>query len=194
MTGSEAIAGAGLAAILVIVIVKSQPPSTVDGKQPVTTNSAFHLWRSEGEADGTVSIRDASGAVVGGYVLRDNELFERPEQAEHGPLRVSLVRDFYFGDPGVDVGAFESYYRGGTADTSAFQAGIRVSPARFVYGTVAPDLVVTPDAFGAGVSVYPPEQLVGRHWNHLGIGAWYLAPFDRAGSPGWAVGAAFSIR
>lgn len=193
MNGTEAFAGVALAVIIGASVYCNRPPSSVEGKQSVPTTSVFHLWRSEGEADGTLSVRDPSGAVVGNYVLRDNGLFEPPEQAEHGPLHVSLARDFYLGDPGVDVGAFESYYRGGGSNTSTFQAGVRVSPARFLYGTISPDLALTPDAIGAGISVYPPPQLVGAHWHHLGIGAWYLAPFDR-GSPGWAVGAAFSIR
>ena len=192
MTSAEVTVGAVLAAILGITVLYAQPPSSVDGKSPVTTSSSFHLWRSEGEADGTISVRDGSGVVLGRYVLRDDGVFESPEQAAGGPLHVSLTRDYYLGDPGFDLGAWTGYYRGGR-NGDALQAGLRVSPARFLYGTLAPDLIVSADVIGAGVTVFPPTQLVGSHWRHLGIGAWYVAPFD-GGAPGWAVGASFSIR
>lgn len=194
----EVIGGTVLIGFIAITLWFNTPASNMDGKQPVVTRSAFHLVRTAGESDGVLDLRDRGGVVLGSYVLRDRQLYETPEQAESGVITAALIRDYYLIDPGFDLGVWGGWSQAGSDsddddDISRFQAGFRFSPARLLYGTVAPDLVASADVGGAGLTFYPPTHLVGQHWRHLGVGAWYVAPFDGS-DPGWAFGISFSTR
>lgn len=188
---NEAIAGVLLLGFLGFTVWFNKPAMPIDGMRPVETHSDFHLVGNGTQLDGTVEARDPAGAVVGRYALLDGQLYEAsPDNSIH----LSLTRHYDFVRGVFDVGTWAGYYGGGTDEhTSSFQAGFRYSPLRLLYDTVSLDAVISADAAGAGFSIYPPTRLVGPAWRHIGIGAWYAAPFDR-GDPGWAVGVSFSVR
>jgi hypothetical protein len=68
-----------------------------------------------------------------------------------------------------------------------YDLGIRVSPARVLYGVLAPDLLVGSRSAGVGVSVYAPADLIPRDYGRFGLGLGYLADYsgDRAGVAGY---------
>jgi hypothetical protein len=188
---NEAIAGALLLGFIGFTVWFNRPALPVNGLRPVETHSAFHVVGTGTQYDGTVEASDPGGAVVGRFALLDGQLYEA---SEDNAVHLRLTRHYDLVRGVFDVGTWAGYYGGGTAEhTDNFQAGFRYSPLRVLYDTVALDAVVSADAAGAGVSLFPPTRLVGPAWRHLGVGAWYAAPFDRGG-PGWAFGVSFSVR
>jgi hypothetical protein len=91
-----------------------------------------------------------------------------------------------------DFGAWGGFRVVPTESESGFDVGLRYSPARFVYGTLSPDLLVSPRQAGVGVSVYPPAQSVGYQLQHFGLGLAYMA--DYRGGDGWVPYFALSTR
>ncbi len=174
---AEALGGIALFLLIAVTLWFNAPASSIRGQDPVDTKAAFHVLRKNQMADGRFVVRDSTGVLLGEYGIVDSQLFQTPEQKRDGQLDVSLVRDYYLAEPNFDLGTWAGYLPVDDPDVDHLQAGIRYSPCRFLYGTIATDLVLSPDAIGAGFSLYPPAQYVGPHWRHLGVGIWYVAPF-----------------
>jgi len=169
------------------------PPPTVNGDTAVPTKTVFHLWGTGDNADGTYRVLDPVGHPVVAFHVRDNRVSELPLDpgAEH-PYRTTYERDLYAAKSGLDLGAWTGIGDLGPNNHS-WQTGIRYSPVRALFGTFSPDLALSRDAIGAGLSLYPPPDYVGHAWAHIGIGAWYMAPFDGS-PPGTVYGLSFSTR
>jgi hypothetical protein len=100
----------------------------------------------------------------------------------------------YLYDSGFDGGAFATYWVADRDDHGKFQVGARVSPCRFLYGTIAPDGLVSKDGIGYGASVYfPSEYFRYEFLDHVGIEVGRLHPFDGSGS-GNLIGISFASR
>ncbi len=168
------------------------PAPSIAGDVPVDTSAQFHLWRGASDADGTYEVRDADGHPVSAFHVRYNRVSEVPlDRAADAPAyRGHYTRDYYLAEPALDLGAWTGYARFGD-DTRHWQTGARYSPLRLLYGTISADIALSQDATGVGISVYPPPEYLGSPWNHFGLGAWYMAPFD-GGSPSWVYGLSFS--
>lgn len=160
----------------------SAPARTVAGNVPIPTKTNFQLIKYAGDADGTVHFKATKPIPVGTEFdldILDNQLSERPEDRsarENLGFNAKLTRnrgllevyDFPF-----DLGTWAGYAPDINSD-STFQVGLRVSPCRFLYGTTAPDFLVSPDHVGVGVSLYPPPDLLGHTWSHWGLGYGHL--------------------
>lgn len=166
------------------VWLTSDPVETVRGKEPVATDIKPHLIRKEQEVDGTLVVtHKPSGDRFVADVL-DRQLFQSPEQRDSTVWDAKLDRESYLIDPGIDVGAFigPSFGSEGRDDGEVpVEMGLRLSPVRLLYGTVSPDLLVTTDGYGAGVTVFPPPDRFGRIWNNLGLGVGRLWDYDGDG-------------
>lgn len=167
-------------------------PGSIAGQNAIGTESAFHVVRREHQTDGVLVVRGRDGALLGEFGIVDNQLYQTPQQERDGTLVASLRRDYFLLDSGFDFGAWAGY-SSNKFDDERIDVGLRISPVRLLYGTIAPDLVAGTECVGLGVSLFPPPRLVGQHWRHLGIGAWYCAPYD-GGDPGAVYGLSFSIR
>lgn len=168
------------------------PTPSIHGDIAVPTETHFHLWGTSDNADGSYQIRD-NGTLVRAFHVRDNRVSELPHgpDAEGHHYATVYDRDLYLGKSGLDLGAWTGYGRLGEA--RHWQTGARYSPARFFYGTLAPDLAVSQDAAGIGITAFPPADYLGPFWSHLGLGVWYVAPFDGS-NPGPVYGLSFSTR
>lgn len=189
----EIIVGSLVVGFLAVTFYFNRPAGSIAGNTPVETKSEFHLVRHAAETDGRLVISDHDGVVRGEYGIVDNQLYQTPEQAESGALHARLIRDFYLVDPKLDLGTWGAYLPHNDPAVDTLQVGLRVSPFRLLYGSVAVDAVISQDTGGAGLSLYPPTKLFGPAWHHVGLGAWYVAPFDGSG-PRWSYGLSFSIR
>ena len=163
------------AAVLLIAIIGftfslNKPPPTYGDKQAVKTDTTFHLLRHEYDADSEMVVRSRAGDELGSFVLQRNTLYESREQAESGKIDATVLRHYYLAEPGFDFGVWA-----GPARDPALDVGIRVSPLRLVYGSIALDGVFSSQCVGAGLSIYPPPDLFGGFWRHLGLGAYYVA-------------------
>lgn len=188
-----------LAGVIALTLWFNTPaPALPDGSTAAPTSSHFHLLRTGTEVDAVLRLRDPAGAAVGTWYLDRGGVFQPPEltggNALVGPkLTLDVERHWYFLDPGFDVGTWSAYNPHATGDVSGFQAGLRLSPLRLAYGTVAADAIISAEGAGAGLSVYPPSLRLGSWWRHWGLGTWYFAPFDGS-SAGWVVGLSFTTR
>ncbi len=170
------------------------PKPSIVGDVAVETQTRFHGWRGETDADGTYRIFDEHDQLAVAFHVRDNRVSELPlhRSAEPGArtYRSTYDRDFYLGQRNRDFGAWTGYARFG-GNSPHWQTGVRYAPYRFLYDACSTDLTCSPDAAGVGVSIFPPADFLGDFWSHLGVGVWYMAPFD-GGNPGLVYGVSFS--
>jgi hypothetical protein len=167
------------------------PAPSIVGDVAVPTKTHFHLWGTSDNADGTYRVYDPVGKLVTAFHVRDNRVSELPRDKE-STYRTAYDRDLYALKSGFDVGVWSGYGDLGP-DTDSWQTGLRYSPLRLLFGTVSADLALSRGAAGVGLSVYPPPDYVGPTWAHIGLGVWYVAPFD--GSPAGPVyGLSFSTK
>lgn len=59
-----------------------------------------------------------------------------------------------------------------------FDLGIRISPGRFLYEWVSPDLLLGAETCGLGVSLYIPRVYVSYKWSKFGVGVGYFISYD----------------
>ncbi len=190
---SRELLGLGVIVILLLTAASHWRGTPDKGNYTAATNALprFHLYKSPADADQSIDLVDTAGHRAGRLVLDDGRVYEPKDQS----VRAVVTSDLYLVDTTRwDVGAFGGYRDSANPDTADFAVGLRLSPARLLYGTVAPDLVLAKDWAGAGVSAYLPEELVGRLASHIGIGAWYGVPFHGGDSSGaaWCYGLSFS--
>jgi hypothetical protein len=188
MTFIELIGGGILAVVLWTVISSSaQPASNIEGKVAIPYESTrFGFIKTDRDGEGTLTIKSKDGLTLGEYVLDDSGvLCESPEQAKSGNIKATFKPDLYAYRSWFDIGGFAS------VDTK-LRLGIRFSPCRLAWDTIAPDLVATESSVGLGVSIYPPTREVGW-WHHIGLGVWYLHDLANH-SDGISLGLSSSIR
>lgn len=153
-----------------------------------------HLWRTDGAED-RIRLRDRAAGHDLGYFDVDERgvLHQTPHQAGAGAVITDYRHQRYLGRPWVDVGAWAGVVGTDSGDPPV-QLGLRVSPARFLDGVLAPDIVISEHAVGAGASLYLPRELgANPPWNRLGAGVWYMAAFNGDGS-GPALGLTLTTR
>ncbi len=178
-----------------LIATHTRPAPRIDKATPAERGTPrFHLWRGENDADRSLGISDAGGGPRGRVLERDGLFYDEIGS----PLKTTVVEDYYFGKTHWDLGAFAGFRPAsrGHEGLDPFTAGVRFSPCRLGYDVIAPDLVITNQWAGAGVSFFAPERFVGPDWKHLGLGFWYGYPFrGQADAPGgWCTGLSFSIR
>lgn len=187
--------GIGIIAVLIWVVLTHQRPAPkVQGAEPIKVDTRWHFLRGSNDVAGSLSFSPSTDSTDPGELLQYQGRYYAPVGTAQN---YKYTRDIYFVEPQLDVGAVGAYRsaaRGSSAQTVS--AALRVSPVRLLYGTVAPDAVISRDWVGGGFSLYPPESLVGPDWKHLGLGAYYTVPIRGPdyGGPGWAIGVSLSIR
>lgn len=161
----------------------ASPLRTIAGNIPIPTSTKFVFIKPAGGADGTVhfkATKDIPSGTEFDIDLRDNQLSERPEGRKARDTlgftaETSRVRGFIETyDFPYDFGTWAGYAPASRDET--FQVGLRASPVRLLYGTLAPDLLLSQDHAGIGISLYPPPDLVGHMWSHWGLGYGHLWP------------------
>lgn len=194
---TEYIFGILLLVFVLVTVWFNHPAPSTNGLQLVEEKRPhFHGIRGTGDGDGTYEATAAlpDGSSVRGHFIADNNRLYINDPADGSPhVTLAYTPDYYLLDATrLDLGVWSGYNSRSTDSTAdRFQTGLRYSPARLLYGTIAPDLVLSGDLVGGGLSVYPPRRLVGDYIEHVGLGAWYAAPFD-GGGPGWCFGLTFS--
>jgi hypothetical protein len=167
------------------------PAPSIAGDIAVKTETHFHGWRGENDADGTLRIFDDKDRVVSAFHLRDNRVSEVPVERnpDEPAYTARFDRDYYLGQHDLDLGVWTGYSK--LDNLQHWQTGVRYSPVRVLYDSISADAVISQDAAGTGISLFPPADSLGDFWRHTGIGVWYMAPFD-GGSPGLVFGFSFS--
>jgi hypothetical protein len=190
-----------LVAVVAFIWVVVKNPPTVKGPAGTTeipTETSLAGVRGEDDADSAITLtsRDEQRTYLGRLLVRDDRVYEPDGSREPRNLVDARRERFaYLLRFGLDAGAWGAGYLGSSSedgDTRRIQYGVRFSPVRLLYGTVAADVVAGEESAGIGVSVYPITDRCGRFWEHTGLGAWYLVPYDRRDRPAWALGLSIS--
>lgn len=182
--------------VLLLVIFGHAHPAPKKGDFVIqqTTLPQLHFWKGKDDGDASIEVYDRTGSRLGS-LLRDGSRLYDPKDGS--VVTVETPHLNFVDITRLDIGTFAAYQTGarGSSDDT-FGVGVRYSPVRLAFGIAAPDVVVTKDRAGLGLSLYAPESLVGYTASHIGIGAWYTAPFGGrdAAAPGWCLGLSFSIR
>lgn len=190
----ETLAACIVIAILVIAFMHGGArPSKKDYSPSEVALPAFHWNKGKDDGDARIDLVDEAGKPTGSMLLDNGVLYDPKD----GKVRGTVTRQLYATSVGLDLGTFAGYRdaaRGSNSDT--FSVGLRYSPVRVFYGCLAPDLAVTKDWGGVGLSLYLPDTFKGQAISHFGLGAWYGSPFGGrdAGDAGWTVGLSFSSR
>lgn len=185
-------------AIIAAALLLGPKASTLKNKVPVDEGfPRFHLFKGVDDGDGTLEVSGDLNGRTGSFAMDRGMLYGvKPSDPGYiDSLHLKFTPDYYLVAPGLDLGTWGGYREAGKGtSTDTFQVGLRVSPARLLFDTVAPDLVISRDTVGAGLSAYPPER-----WStllhHVGLGAWYTVPLDGSrdsGPSGWCYGLSFS--
>lgn len=178
------------ALVLTVAFAVSHPQRSIGNDVSVKLANDFHLVGTQDGARTTVEITPSPAAVgrTLRYDIRDNSVFETRDQAAAGYAKVTQRRQRVLFDldwPLLDVGpfaGFDSHARKGVNGREAddrLQLGLAVSPVTLLYGTTAPELLLSRYDAGLGVSFYAPADLVGSGFSHIGIG--YARMFDYRG-------------
>jgi len=182
----------GSIALIVIVIgvtlyFAAAQPRVPASEVAIPTKNDFMFVAPKDAPNGTLHIHTTKDVPAGSDMLidvRNYGLSESPAQkqarAEAG-VQADYVRNRVFFDPApdfptTDFGTFAAVrtghkFHGFNNDDGELVVGLRASPVRLLYGTVAPDFLVAPYDLGLGVSFYAPADLWGNRFNHWGVGA-----------------------
>jgi hypothetical protein len=176
---------------------------TVDGNVEIPTKTNFVVVEPKDAANGTLHLHTTKPIPAGNDLYVDvlhDGLSERPAQRTartsagleatytRNRALVEPIAGFPFGDWGTFAAVRTGPSAPGIEDTSAgtdsgrFVVGLRTSPVRLLYGTVAPDLLLAPHDLGLGLSAYAPPDLWGGTFDHWGIGVGRLYSLARGGS------------
>ncbi len=158
----------------------------ITGTVAVPTKVELHLVKRSTDADATTVItRLSDGEQLHLYRKHFGGIRADPkdiDKMDANGKRVWAVTDTsHYGllDPGFDLGTFAGYTHWHQRHRlSEFQVGIRVSPLRLLYGTLAIDGLITGQGAGFGFSAYLPPSLVGEDFAHLGVGVGRLYAFQ----------------
>lgn len=197
--------------VLLTTLLFSHPASSTNGLDRVKQNfSRFHSIRGDTDGDGTLEIKSTFDGRTGTLVLDRSQLYEPSTIKPVAPTQLSGVElddwnkahepwyttsftpDYYLIERTFDLGCFAAYRPRGRGHDQSFEVGLRYSPVRLLYGTVAPDALITEDAAGLGLSIYPPAAYVGPRWHHVGIELGWVASFAGSSPDGWVAGISFT--
>lgn len=182
------------AAILYFTAARNRAPDK--GTQvPLKSSSTWDGTRTHDDRpDSTLEVIAPTGDRFN-LSIYDNGLYQEREQAESNKddgWKYKWVKHRYLTDYDIDVGSWVGFKVEGNGETSGIDVGVRYSPVRFAYGVIAPDILISPEQAGVGVSIYPVTQTVSPFFQHTGLGISYLADYD--GGSGWVPYLSISTR
>lgn len=189
--------------ILAIIVIGttlffSGPPTrTVGDNVVLPTKTNFDAVSKKDQADATLYLFAEKDIKAGSSLnidILDGVLSESKDQAaarkefgieaEVTKNRAMLNPAWHF--PFTDFGTFAGYAPDRDSEESDIDdglvIGLRFSPVRVLYDTVAADFLISPSTAGVGVSVYPPSDYFGSVFSHWGVGYGHLWATDNGNS------------
>ena len=176
------------------------PARNVANDAPVPTTTAVHAIAHSGQATGTLGVHLAQDVPAGTDLLFDvlddvvSEPLEQPAKRSAAGITVSYQRNRDIIDPSDSLFTDWGTWAGGVVrgGGGGLHGGFRCSPVR-LYGAVAPEVLIGEHELGAGVSFYPPPDVLGRVFRHWGLGIGHLWS-TADGSSGTDIYLSFSTR
>lgn len=201
MSTIDVIAAIVIAVVVWVIYTEKKPGAAVDGEKPIPTHTHFTPIITPEQLAGDLTLtwtdHDANGAVVhhtASAYVRHGRVYQSDVQRANSDaqgLHLTLDRTIGFIDANnLDLGTVAGF--AGLSRLDRFQVGLRWSPCRLFFGTIAPDALVTRDAVGLGVSAYLPPSTY-PELSHFGLEVGRLVPTHASTKPANFIGTAFSI-
>jgi hypothetical protein len=176
--------------IFVMAVYHGKKPLPNKGDQvalPVTNRTFYGMEVNDDTSKADIKVTHLPSGNSWGISLYDDGVYQDPKQSTNSsfkyeysihykPLSVGIDLGWWGGVISTDTGEEENRHR-------ACDMGIRVSPARLLYGTLAPDLLVGTENIGIGASFYLPTGVGKGLWKKIGIGGAWMAGYHGGG--GW---------
>jgi hypothetical protein len=164
--------------LVYLVINVGQPPpdkGTQKALEPTkTTHNGIRHHDNKPEADIVVTHKP-SGDKWGLSLYADGVPYQEREQIADDKFQYEYTRHRYGIDIDLDLGVWTGFRSSGDSKDSAIDIGLRYSPVRLAWGYIAPDLLLSPNAGGIGVSFYIPDAP--GFWKHVGVGIAWMDDF-----------------
>lgn len=187
MDGEKVAIGVLALIIGAMIFFMSAPVITVGNNVSLPTKTQFVTILPKDAANGVIKLETKKAIPAGISVdidVLNNGVSESKEQAasrEQSGISATYTR--YrplvapaYGFPFSDFGTFATYKDGEVI------AGLRTSPARLLFGTISPDLLLSNKCAGVGLSFYASPDLFGSAYKHWGLGFGRLWPFSHGDS------------
>lgn len=180
-----------IVAMLIIVVggfyKSSRHALTVSTRVPGT--STYHTSSASYRADESSGDHqiDARAVIEIGpsdtsqTVVIDRHFDVYPASRDTTRAVVRITRPRYAIDHYLDLGAWAAFQ---PTMSHHVDLGIRLSPGRYMFGYVSPDVLIGARSAGVGISGYVPMVHVGASWGRFGLGAGYFMPYDTDAQPG----------
>ncbi len=192
-----------IGAILAVLVIGftlffSGPPTrTVGDNVIIPTKTNFDSVSKKDQADATLHLYAAKDIKAGSALdidILDGVLSESKDQAaarkEFG-IEAEVTKNRALINPAwrfpfTDFGTFAGYAPDRDPDNSDIDnglvIGLRFSPVRALYDTIAADFLISPSTAGIGISIYPPSDYFGSVFSHWGIGYGHVWATDNGSS------------
>ena len=179
----------GILALIIgaMIFFMSAPVVTVGNNVSLPTKTQFVTILPKNAANGVIKLETKKAIPAGTSIdidVLNNGASESREQAtarEQSGISATYTR--YrplvapaYNFPFSDFGTIASYKSGEVI------AGLRTSPVRLLFGTTAPDLLISNKGAGVGLSFYGPPDILGSACKHWGLGFGRLWPFGHGDS------------
>ncbi len=176
-----AIAVMAIAAWLIYISYVASPQESVEGKKLVPTKTTPVFIEKHNDIDHTITITHLPTGDTTTVFSSSGELYRDPPHLTPGDdkFKITVVRKVSVISQEWDIGTYAGYLMGPPVgeEGSRIDVGIRVSPCR-LFDLVAPDLLFGRQAAGVGLSFYPPPEVFGHVFQHIGMGCGYVWSFD----------------
>ncbi len=160
----------------------AQPIQSVDGKVIVETKTRPVFIERHSDVDHTVTVTYVPTGDSLTLYESSGELYQDPPHLKpsnknwdvHVDRTVPVISQKW------DVGTYVGLVMGPSVGSTGphVDTGVRLSPCR-LFDLLAPDLLIGREAAGVGISAYPPPEVFGHVFQHLGIGCGWVWSYDR---------------
>jgi hypothetical protein len=162
---------------IAFINVIAKPIGTVDGKVIVPTTTKPVGVRRHNDIDHVIVIhrthQDPKGPLEPDLTLYESagEIYTTPDDPALKDYTVKDQRQVPQLYIGLDVGTYLGVMLNGSlaSGDSRVDTGVRISDGR-IFDLFSPDLLIGREAAGVGLSAFPPAELFGHYWQHLGAG------------------------
>lgn len=174
--------------IFVMAVYHGKKPLPNKGDQvalPVTERTFYGMEVNDDTSKADIKVTHLPSGNTWGISLYDDGVFQDPKQSTNSSFKYEYTVHYKPLEIGVDLGWWGGIQASSGEEESkrAVDMGIRFSPARLIYGVLAPDLLIGTQNAGIGCSAYLPTGVGKGIWKKIGIGGAWMGGYHGGG--GW---------
>jgi hypothetical protein len=177
-----------LALVVILALAVSRVGKPLPEKKdqvplPVNHRTFTGMEVNDDTSSADIQITDLSNGNTASLSLYEDGVYEPKKQSAGSPFKFEYTVHLKPIKIGLDPGWWGGFQSFQGEDRNSFDMGFRLSPARLLYGVVAPDLLLGTQSAGIGASFYLPTTIGTGIWKKIGIGGAWMAGYHGGG--GW---------